>query len=226
MPLVSQNELGGLTEKAWRGLSISHPVPWGLAKDSNMMVQWLASRKLSFADSLIECLAMVKANPELAQDNPLESGVLLAPLYGLVMIDSILAEDMAWDGQIYGVNFVIAGMGLLGSDQMADRHDSSQILTLSHTGNLMAECSDQMIRMNTSPLTDSRYALLGSDHMATDQKEDAIASLTPLAVPTADAVNIDDGVWQQMLDYAQNSYVPENELSRHRGAGAGNIDND
>ncbi len=77
MPLVSQNELGGLTEKAWRGLSISHPVPWGLAKDSNNMVQWLASRQLSFADSLIECLAMVKANPELAQTNPLESGVLV-----------------------------------------------------------------------------------------------------------------------------------------------------
>ncbi len=127
MPLVSQNELGGLTEKAWRGLSITHPVPWGLAKDSNNMVQWLASRQLSFADSLIECLAMVKANPDLAQDNPLESGVLLAPLYGLVMIDSILAEDMAWDGQIYGVNFVIAGMGLLGSDQMADHHDSSHV---------------------------------------------------------------------------------------------------
>ncbi len=142
------------------------------------------------------------------------------------MIDSILAEDMTWDGQIYGVNFVIAGMGLLGSDQRADHHDSPHVLTLSYTGNLMAECSDQVIQMNTSPLADGRYKLLGSDHIEIDQKDDTIASLSPLTEPKADAVYIDDAIWQQLLDYAQNSYVPENELSRHRGAGAGNIDND
>ena len=225
MPLVSQNELGGLTEKAWRGLSVDCPVPWGLAKDSNIMVQWLASRGLGFADSLIECLAMVKENPMLAHKNPLDSGVMIAPLHGMVMLDSILAEGMVWNGQIYGAHFIMAGMGLLLDDDLAKSRDHAARLTLSDDDGIAAEWGDQMIRMRASMLSNGQYELCGGDHA----DKQANVSLTTPNSPSHNsthAIDVNDAVWQQMLEHAQNSYVPEHELSRSRGAGAGNIDND
>lgn len=226
MPLVSQNELGGLTEKAWRGLSVDCPVPWGLAKDSNIMVQWLASRGLGFADSLIECLAMVKENPMLAHKNPLDSGVMIAPLHGMVMLDSILAEGMIWNGQIYGTHFIMAGMGLLLDDDLANSRDNAARLTLSDADGIAAEWEDQMIRMRASMLSNGQYELRGGGNA--DAQTADISLTTPSNSPhnSTHAIDVNDAVWQQMLEHAQNSYVPENELSRSRGAGAGNIDND
>jgi hypothetical protein len=225
MPLVSQNELGGLTEKAWRGLSVDCPVPWGLAKDSNIMVQWLASRGLGFADSLIECLAMVKENPMLAHKNPLDSGVMIAPLHGMVMLDSILAEGMVWNGQIYGAHFIMAGMGLLLDDDLAKSRDHAARLTLSDDDGIAAEWGDQMIRMRASMLSNGQYELRGGDH-ADRQANISLTAPNSPSHNSTHAIDVNDAVWQQMLEHAQNSYVPENELSRSRGAGAGNIDND
>ena len=225
MPLVSQNELGGLTEKAWRGLSVDCPVPWGLAKDSNIMVQWLASRGLGFADSLIECLAMVKENPMLAHKNPLDSGVMIAPLHGMVMLDSILAEGMVWNGQIYGAHFIMAGMGLLLDDDLAKSRDHAARLTLSDADGIAAEWVDQMIRMRASMLSNGQYELRGGDH-ADRQANISLTTPNSPSHNSTHAIDVNDAVWQQMLEHAQNSYVPENELSRSRGAGAGNIDND
>ena len=225
MPLVSQNELGGLTEKAWRGLSVDCPVPWGLAKDSNIMVQWLASRGLGFADSLIECLAMVKENPMLAHKNPLDSGVMIAPLHGMVMLDSILAEGMVWNGQIYGAHFIMAGMGLLLNDDLAKSRDHAARLTLSDDDGIAAEWGDQMIRMRASMLSNGQYELRGGDH-ADRQANISLTTPNSPSHNSTHAIDVNDAVWQQMLEHAQNSYVPENELSRSRGAGAGNIDND
>jgi hypothetical protein len=225
MPLVSQNELGGLTEKAWRGLSVDCPVPWGLAKDSNIMVQWLASRGLGFADSLIECLAMVKENPMLAHKNPLDSGVMIAPLHGMVMLDSILAEGMVWNGQIYGAHFIMAGMGLLLDDDLAKSRDHAARLTLSDDDGIAAEWGDQMIRMRASMLSNGQYELRGGDH-ADRQANISLTTPNSPSHNSTHAIDVNDAVWQQMLEHAQNSYVPENELSRSRGAGAGNIDND
>ena len=225
MPLVSQNELGGLTEKAWRGLSVDCPVPWGLAKDSNIMVQWLASRGLGFADSLIECLAMVKENPMLAHKNPLDSGVMIAPLHGMVMLDSILAEGMVWNGQIYGAHFIMAGMGLLFDDDLAKSRDHAARLTLSDDDGIAAEWGDQMIRMRASMLSNGQYELRGGDH-ADRQANISLTTPNSPSHNSTHAIDVNDAVWQQMLEHAQNSYVPENELSRSRGAGAGNIDND
>lgn len=225
MPLVSQNELGGLTEKAWRGLSVDCPVPWGLAKDSNIMVQWLASRGLGFADSLIECLAMVKENPMLAHKNPLDSGVMIAPLHGMVMLDSILAEGMVWNGQIYGAHFIMAGMGLLLDDDLANSRDHAARLTLSDDDGIAAEWGDQMIRMRASMLSNGQYELRGGDH-ADRQANISLTTPNSPSHNSTHAIDVNDAVWQQMLEHAQNSYVPENELSRSRGAGAGNIDND
>ena len=226
MPLVSQNELGGLTEKAWRGLSVDCPVPWGLAKDSNIMVQWLASRGLGFADSLIECLAMVKENPMLAHKNPLDSGVMIAPLHGMVMLDSILAEGMVWNGQIYGVPFIMAGMGLLLDDNLANSRDNTIRLTLSDADGIAAGWKDQMIRMRASMLSDGQYELRSGGHA--DWQAADISLTTPNSPPhnSTHAIDVNYAVWHQMQEHAQNSYVPENELSRSRGAGAGNIDND
>ena len=225
MPLVSQNELGGLTEKAWRGLSVDCPVPWGLAKDSNIMVQWLASRGLGFADSLIECLAMVKENPMLAHKNPLDSGVMIAPLHGMVMLDSILAEGMVWNCQIYGAHFIMAGMGLLLNDDLAKSRDHAARLTLSDDDGIAAEWGDQMIRMRASMLSNGQYVLRGGDH-ADRQANISLTTPNSPSHNSTHAIDVNDAVWQQMLEHAQNSYVPENELSRSRGAGAGNIDND
>jgi hypothetical protein len=225
MPLVSQNELGGLTEKAWRGLSVDCPVPWGLAKDSNIMVQWLASRGLGFADSLIECLAMVKENPMLAHKNPLDSGVMIAPLHGMVMLDSILAEGMVWNGQIYGAHFIMAGMGLLLDDDLAKSRDHAARLTLSDDDGIAAEWGDQMIRMRASMLSNGQYELRGGDH-ADRQANISLTTPNSPSHNSTHAIDVNDAVWQQMLEHAQNSYVPENDLSRSRGAGAGNIDND
>lgn len=225
MPLVSQNELGGLTEKAWRGLSVDCPVPWGLAKDSNIMVQWLASRGLGFADSLIECLAIVKENPMLAHKNPLDSGVMIAPLHGMVMLDSILAEGMVWNGQIYGAHFIMAGMGLLLDDDLAKSRDHAARLTLSDDDGIAAEWGDQMIRMRASMLSNGQYELRGGDH-ADRQANISLTTPNSPSHNSTHAIDVNDAVWQQMLEHAQNSYVPENELSRSRGAGAGNIDND
>jgi hypothetical protein len=225
MPLVSQNELGGLTEKAWRGLSVDCPVPWGLAKDSNIMVQWLASRGLGFADSLIECLAMVKENPMLAHKNPLDSGVMIAPLHGMVMLDSILAEGMVWNGQIYGTHFIMAGMGLLLDDDLAKSRDHAARLTLSDDDGIAAEWGDQMIRMRASMLSNGQYELRGGDY-ADRQANISLTTPNSPSHNSTHAIDVNDAVWQQMLEHAQNSYVPENELSRSRGAGAGNIDND
>jgi hypothetical protein len=225
MPLVSQNELGGLTEKAWRGLSVDCPVPWGLAKDSNIMVQWLASRGLGFADSLIECLAMVKENPMLAHKNPLDSGVMIAPLHGMVMLDSILAEGMVWNGQIYGAHFIMAGMGLLLDDDLAKSRDHAARLTLSDDDGIAAEWGDQMIRMRASMLSNGQYELRGGDY-ADRQANISLTTPNSPSHNSTHAIDVNDAVWQQMLEHAQNSYVPENELSRSRGAGAGNIDND
>ena len=225
MPLVSQNELGGLTEKAWRGLSVDCPVPWGLAKDSNIMVQWLASRGLGFADSLIECLAKVKENPMLAHENPLDSGVMIAPLHGMVMLDSILAEGMVWNGQIYGAHFIMAGMGLLLDDDLAKSRDHAARLTLSDDDGIAAEWGDQMIRMRASMLSNGQYELRGGDY-ADRQANISLTTPNSPSHNSTHAIDVNDAVWQQMLEHAQNSYVPENELSRSRGAGAGNIDND
>jgi hypothetical protein len=188
-------------------------------------VQWLASRGLGFADSLIECLAMVKENPMLAHKNPLDSGVMIAPLHGMVMLDSILAEGMVWNGQIYGAHFIMAGMGLLLDDDLAKSRDHAARLTLSDDDGIAAEWGDQMIRMRASMLSNGQYELRGGDH-ADRQANISLTTPNSPSHNSTHAIDVNDAVWQQMLEHAQNSYVPENELSRSRGAGAGNIDND
>ena len=83
-----------------------------------------------------------------------------------------------------------------------------------------------MIRMRASMLSDGQYELRGGGHA--DAQTADISLTTPNNPPhnSTHAIDVNDAVWQQMQVHAQNSYVPENELSRSRGAGAGNIDND
>ncbi len=242
MPLVSQNELGGLTEKAWRGLAVDTPVAWGLAKDSNAMVQWLASHDYPFEKDLLDTLSQVRAQPQIAHDNPLDSGVLIAPLHGLIMLDSLMADQLTWKGHIYGINFIIAAMGLLKDATSNARQNDGQGIVLCQDNSILAMWSGAEIRLSKSAYSDGAYEL----HPLTDHAGDAghankgvissslsslsaltsLSSLSSLADSKNDAVTVTQSLWQQLLDYAQNTYVPENEISRNRGAGAGNIDND
>lgn len=226
MPLVSQNELGGLTEKAWRGISITDPVPWGLVKDSNVMVQWLASRDISFENDLEQCLTMISKNPMLGQNNPLDTGILIAPLHGLIMLDIIMAEQIAWRGQIYGVNFMIAAMGLLVSSANYKNSQSFGKLILSDGNGLAAFCTDTGVYAKLPLNHDGKFSFEYASQDNAKTMEPNSKGLTFVPRGKNHAIEITDKLWKQMLEYAQNSYLPENELSRSRGAGAGNIDND
>jgi hypothetical protein len=119
----------------------------------------------------------------------------------------------------------MAGMGLLLDDNLANGRDNAIRLTLSDADGIAAGWEDQMIRMRASMLSDGQYELRGGGHA--DRQAD-ISLTTPNSPPhnSTHAIDVNDAVWQQMQEHAQNSYVPENELSRSRGAGAGNIDND
>lgn len=236
MPLVSQNELGGLTEKAWRGLAVDTPVAWGLAKDCNVMVQWLASRGYPFEKDLLDTLSQVRAQPQIAYDNPFYSEVLIAPLHGLIMLDSLMADSSRWKGHIYGINFIIAAMGLLKDATNNARQNDGQGIALCQDNDVLAMWSGSEIQISQSACCDGVYELQSvtdntgdaSDEGAANHTNNGITSpsLCSLADSKNDAVIVSQTLWQQLLDYAQNSYVPENEMSRHRGAGAGNIDND
>ena len=98
-------------------------------------------------------------------------------------------------------------------------------LTLSDADGIAAGWKDQIIWMRASMLSDGQYELRGGGH---DDRQADISLTTPNnpSHNSTHAINVNDAVWQQMQEHAQNSYVPENELSRSRGAGAGNIDND
>lgn len=216
MICLSRNEIRAECEKALRGAGL----PWGLARDGGIMASWLGGMGLPFLGAINRAAETVLRHGECAGDiNAISraAGPVPAPAYGLVLAEQVAAAGTSWTGGVIAPRYLLASIAILAREQGIG-------LKISSRGTLMAWAVADQIHARKEGWQDGEYTLERIDAEGSSQ-ERFPPDLTRLGAYPDMTATVPDACWRQLGLYAKETYVPETEEKRARGAGAGNIDN-
>lgn len=211
---LSKNEIRSECEKALRGAGL----PWGIARDGGTMASWLGGMGLPFLGGInraVEKLAQHQEDGSKSFLDPLSP--LVAPAFGLVLAEQVAAKGDRWTGQVIAPRYLLAGAAILAGEQ------GIRLAILSR-GRLLAIANADQLHAADDIWQDGEFTLMHF-HREKDlpQEERQKLALFP-AYPDMPA-SVPETCWHRLGAYAKETYVPETEEKRARGAGAGNIDN-
>jgi len=216
MICLSRNEIRAECEKALRGAGL----PWGLARDGGMMAAWLGGMGLPFLGALnrvAETGIRLRQGADDINSISLAAAPVPAPAYGLVLAEQVAATGISWTGGVIAPRYLLAGIAILAKEQGIGFEISSR-------GRLMARAAAGQFHARAEGWEDGEYTLARINAAASPHKNSHsdMARLGPNPDMTA---TVPKACWRQLGLYAKETYVPETDEKRARGAGAGNIDN-
>jgi len=215
MITLSRNEIRAECEKALRGTGLA----WGFARDGGIMAAWLCGRGQPFLGGMnraVEHLAERQGDASAGMSGGDKAAWLIAPALGLMLAEHVAATGESWTGQVLAPRYLLAGIGILASEQGAGLalFRGEQLLA-------MARGDDVFARTDAADGWADGTCTLCRAVPETNMPRD-LPRLSPLAGSPA---RVPDNCWQRLNVFAKKTYVPETEEKRARGAGAGDIDN-
>lgn len=187
----------------------------GLAIDVGLAAEWLSLHSL---DGVSAALAAIGSLTQPAPDQTANNGVVLVektPVArcGASVMDILAAEQNIKQMQLNHANSPLLMLGIAGIYARTYQMD----ITLTFSGGARASLHRGTLRTNSDQIP------MSGDVLIKRGKSDTKLTLVQ---PLEGSLTTDDHAWQKATRLAARIYVPETELSRTKGAGAGMTDND
>ena len=200
----SINQIKSETFKALIGLNFSK----SLADDCSNLCCNLAKTKTPFLKDLITLLEKnkIKKNNNNSIDKEL-SKELIAPFYGLNLIEYLASENINWSGDVIAPNYLISAM-------LIYNHENKKNFLLLNNKKIPIFCIyNSTIYLNKKKLTNDFY------YIETELYPSKIKKVKFNKILYNDRCYVNSIEWNKLLEYSQKTYVKESKVSKEKGAG-------
>ena len=199
----SINQIKSETFKALIGINLSK----SLADDCSNLCCNLAKTKTPFLKDLITLLEKYKTKKI---DNSIDykkSKDLIAPFYGLNLIEYLSSENINWSGNVIAPNYLISAM-------LIYNHENKKNFLLLNNEKIPIFCIyNAKIYLNKKKLTNDFY------YIETELYPSKIKKIKFNKILYYDRFYVNSIEWNKLLKYSQKTYVKESKLSKEKGAG-------
>ena len=200
----SINQIKSETFKALIGLNFSK----SLADDCSNLCCNLAKTKTPFLKDLITLLEKNKIKK--INNNSIDkesSKELIAPFYGLNLIEYLASENINWSGDVIAPNYLISAM-------LIYNHENKKNFLLLNNKKIPIFCIyNSTIYLNKKKLTNDFYFI------ETELFTSKIKKVKFNKILYYDRCYVNSIEWNELLKYSQKTYVKESKVSKEKGAG-------
>ena len=200
----SINQIKSETFKALIGLNFSK----SLADDCSNLCCNLAKTKTPFLKDLITLLEKNKIKK--INNNSIDkesSKELIAPFYGLNLIEYLASENINWSGDVIAPNYLISAM-------LIYNHENKKNFLLLNNKKIPIFCIyNSTIYLNKKKLTNDFY------YIETELYPSKIKKVKFNKILYYDRCYVNSTEWNELLKYSQKTYVKESKTSKEKGAG-------
>ena len=198
----SINQIKSETFKALIGIKLSK----SLADDCSNLCCNLAKIKTPFLKDLITLLEKYKTKKiDNSIDHKTSKG-LIAPFYGLNLIEYLSSENINWSGNVIAPNYLISAM-------LIYNHENKKNFLLRNNKSTIFCIYNSTIYLNKKKLTNDFYFI------ETELFTSKIKKVKFNKILYYDRCYVNSIEWNELLKYSQKTYVKESKLSKEKGAG-------
>ena len=199
----SINQIKSETFKALIGINLSK----SLADDCSNLCCNLAKIKTPFLKDLITLLEKYKTKKINNSIDHKKSKDLIAPFYGLNLIEYLSSENINWSGNVIAPNYLISAM-------LIYNHENKKNFLLRNNKKITIFCIyNSTIYLNKKKLTNDFY------YIETELYPSKIKKVKFDNIRYYDRCYVNSIEWNELLKYSQKTYVKESKVSKEKGAG-------
>ena len=199
----SINQIKSETFKALIGINLSK----SLADDCSNLCCNLAKIKTPFLRDLITLLEKYKTKKINNSIDHKTSKDLIAPFYGLNLIEYLSSENINWSGNVIAPNYLISAM-------LIYNHENKKNFLLRNNKKTTIFCIyNSTIYLNKKKLTNDFY------YIETELYPSKIKKVKFNKILYYDRCYVNSIEWNELLKYSQKAYVKESKVSKEKGAG-------
>ena len=199
----SINQIKSETFKALIGINLSK----SLADDCSNLCCNLAKIKTPFLKDLITLLEKYKTKKINNSIDHKKSKNLIAPFYGLNLIEYLSSENINWSGNVIAPNYLISAM-------LIYNHENKKNFLLLNNKKIPIFCIyNSTIYLNKKKLTNDFY------YIETELYPSKIKKVKFDKILYYDRCYVNSIEWNELLKYSQKTYVKESKVSKEKGAG-------
>ena len=199
----SINQIKSETFKALIGINLSK----SLADDCSNLCCNLAKIKTPFLKDLITLLEKYKTKKINNSIDHKKSKDLIAPFYGLNLIEYLASENANWSGNVIAPNYLISAM-------LIYNHENKKNFLLLNNKKIPIFCIyNSTIYFNKNNLTNDFY------YIETELYPSKIKKVKFNKILYYDRCFVNSIEWNELLKYSQKTYVKESKVSKEKGAG-------
>ena len=199
----SINQIKSETFKALIGINLSK----SLADDCSNLCCNLAKIKTPFLKDLITLLEKYKTKKINNSIDHKKSKDLIAPFYGLNLIEYLSSENINWSGNVIAPNYLISAM-------LIYNHENKKNFLLLNNKKIPIFCIyNSTIYLNKKKLTNDFY------YIETELYPSKIKKVKFDKILYYDRCYVNSIEWNELLKYSQKTYVKESKVSKEKGAG-------
>tara|TARA_B100000941_G_scaffold168636_1_gene120136 strand:- start:132 stop:746 length:615 start_codon:yes stop_codon:yes gene_type:complete len=199
----SINQIKSETFKALIGINLSK----SLADDCSNLCCNLAKIKTPFLRDLITLLEKYKTKKINNSIDHKTSKDLIAPFYGLNLIEYLSSENINWSGNVIAPNYLISAM-------LIYNHENKKNFLLRNNKKITIFCIyNSTIYLNKKKLTNDFY------YIETELYPSKIKKVKFNKILYYDRCYVNSIEWNKLLKYSQKTYVKESKVSKEKGAG-------
>ena len=199
----SINQIKSETFKALIGINLSK----SLADDCSNLCCNLAKIKTPFLRDLITLLEKYKTKKINNSIDHKTSKDLIAPFYGLNLIEYLASENINWSGNVIAPNYLISAM-------LIYNHENKKNFLLRNNKKITIFCIyNSTIYLNKKKLTNDFY------YIETGLYPSKIKKVKFNKILYYDRCYVNSIEWNELLKYSQKTYVKESKVSKEKGAG-------
>ena len=199
----SINQIKSETFKALIGINLSK----SLADDCSNLCCNLAKIKTPFLRDLITLLEKYKTKKINNSIDHKKSKDLIAPFYGLNLIEYLSSENINWSGNVIAPNYLISAM-------LIYNYENKKNFLLRNNKKITIFCIyNSTIYLNKKKLTNDFY------YIETELYPSKIKKVKFDKILYYDRCYVNSIEWNELLKYSQKTYVKESKVSKEKGAG-------
>ena len=198
----SINQIKSETFKALIGINLSI----SLADDCSNLCCNLAKIKIPFLKDLITLLEKYKTKKLNNSIDHKKSKDLIAPFYGLNLIEYLSSENISWSGNVIAPNYLISAM-------LIYNHENKKNFLLRDNKSTIFCIYNSTIYLNKKKLTNDFY------YIETELYPSIIKKVKFDKILYYDRCYVNSIEWNELLKYSQKAYVKESKVSKEKGAG-------
>ena len=189
------------TFKALIGINLSK----SLADDCSDLCCNLAKTRTPFLKDLITLLEKYKIKKNSIDKET--SKHLIAPFYGLNLIEYLASENINWSGNVIAPNYLISAM-------LIYNHENKKNFILLNNKKIPIFCIyNAKIYLNKKKLINNFY------YIETELNPLKIKKVKFNKILYYDRCYVNSIEWNKLLKYSQKTYVKESKVSKEKGAG-------